>query len=57
MESQTQNRFEASFLWKVSLKILNSGKILKTFTHVFISLFVNITSVFIYPDNAPGPVL
>ena len=26
--------FEADFLWKVSLKILNSGKILKMFTHV-----------------------
>ena len=24
--------FEADFLWKVSLKILNSGIILKTFT-------------------------
>ena len=28
--------FEADFLWKVSLKILNSGLILKTFTHVAI---------------------
>ena len=26
--------FEVDFLWKVSLKILNSGIILKTFTHV-----------------------
>ena len=26
--------FEADFLWKVSLKILNSGLILKTFTHM-----------------------
>ena len=26
--------FEADFLWKVSLKNLNSGIILKTFTHV-----------------------
>ena len=25
--------FEADFLWKFSLKILNSGIILKTFTH------------------------
>ena len=25
--------FEADFLWKVNLKILNSGLILKTFTH------------------------
>ena len=25
--------FEADFLWKVNLKILNSGIILKTFTH------------------------
>ena len=30
--------FEADFLWKVSLKILNSGLILKTFTHA-ISVF------------------
>ena len=28
-------QFEADFLWKVSLKILNSGVILQTFTHVF----------------------
>ena len=27
--------FEADFLWKVSLKILNSGLILKTFTHAY----------------------
>ena len=27
---------EADFLWKVSLKILNSGKNLKTFIHVFL---------------------
>ena len=26
--------FEADFLWKVSLKIMNSGLIMKTFTHV-----------------------
>ena len=26
--------FEADFLWKVSLKILNSGIILKTFTRI-----------------------
>ena len=26
--------FEADFLWKVSLKILNSGIIVNTFTHV-----------------------
>ena len=25
--------FEADFLWKVSLKILNSGIVLKTFSH------------------------
>ena len=29
--------FEADFLWKVSLKILNSGIILKTFTHAAIA--------------------
>ena len=28
-----EKHFEADFLWKVSLKILNSGIILKTFTH------------------------
>ena len=28
--------FEADFLWKVSLKIMNSGIILKTFTHAFV---------------------
>ena len=33
MESQPQNPEEADFLWKVSLKILNSGIIMKTFTH------------------------
>ena len=34
--------FEADFLWKVSLKILNSGLILKAFTHV---LYVYLHSV------------
>ena len=29
--------FEADFLWKVSLKILHSGIILKTFTHALTS--------------------
>ena len=33
--------FEADFLWKVSLKILNSGIILKTFTHVYLTMIVN----------------
>ena len=32
MISQIQH-FEADFLWKVSLKILNSGITLKTFPH------------------------
>ena len=32
--------FEADFLWKVSLKILNSGMILKTITHVNFLAFV-----------------
>ena len=27
--------FEADFLWKVSLKIMNSGIILKTLTHTY----------------------
>ena len=31
--------FEAEFLWKVSLKILNSGIILKTFTNAYIVMF------------------
>ena len=35
--------FEADFLWKVSLKILNSEIILKTFTHAF--LLVNVSSI------------
>ena len=39
-------RFEADFLWKVSLKILNSGLILKTFTHVAVSLIV----LWVYSD-------
>ena len=30
--------FEADFLWKVSLKILNSGIILETLTHVLNTL-------------------
>ena len=30
--------FEADFLWKVSLKILNSGTMLKTFTHAYIQI-------------------
>ena len=30
--------FEADFLWKVSLIILNSGMILKTFTHAEVNL-------------------
>ena len=33
--------FEADFLWKVNLKILNSGIILKTFTHVYLTMIVN----------------
>ena len=40
--------FEADFLWKVSLKILNSGIILKTFTHAliaFCSFFVQSVKV------------
>ena len=32
------HHFEADFLWKVSLKILNSGLILKTFTNVVVSI-------------------
>ena len=32
--------YEADFLWKVSLKILNSGIVLKTFTHVYKNLLL-----------------
>ena len=32
--------FETDFLWKVSLKILNSGIILKTFTHAYIRTMI-----------------
>ena len=39
MTSQIQH-FEADFLWKVSLKILNSGIILKTFIHAVIFTFL-----------------
>ena len=35
--------FEADFLWKVSLKILNSGLIRKTFIHVTRKYFLQIT--------------
>ena len=42
--------FEADFLWKVSLKILNSGLILKAFTHVTCHMsmlpFVNLLLAF-----------
>ena len=37
--------FEADFLWKVSLKILNSELILKIFTHV--SLYTQKSQTFI----------
>ena len=30
--------FKADFLWKVSLKVLNSAIILKTFTHVICTM-------------------
>ena len=32
--------FEADFLLKVGLKILNSGIVLKTFTHAYIRSFI-----------------
>ena len=35
--------FEADFLWKVSLKILNSGVILKTFTHVYTDIVLTLS--------------
>ena len=50
--------FEADFLWKVSLKILNSGIILKTFTHVywkqvFIQISLQILTKFKYVSREP----
>ena len=41
MESQPQN----PELWKVSLKILNSGLILKTFTH---AIMIGILNLFLF---------
>ena len=42
--------FEADFLWKVSLKILNSGIILKPFIHVFMNYFAcsKISNTFLF---------
>ena len=45
--------FEANFLWKVGFKILNSGLILKTFTHVFQKAFeksYSILTYMLYPE-------
>ena len=39
IKSSLIQHFEADFLWKVSLKILNSGIILKTFTDVVIKFY------------------
>ena len=39
----SQAHFEADFLWKVSLKILNSGLILKTFTNAVLKGYGNTT--------------
>ena len=49
--------FEADFLWKVSFKIMNSGLILKTVTHVlasgyFYHLLITFSKSF-NPDQAP----
>ena len=49
MESQPQNP-EADFLWKVSLKILNSGIILKTFTHVIVGFNMTLLRL-VYESN------
>ena len=43
--------FEANFLWKVSLKILNSGIILKSFTHEVI--FARLEKTVVEPGT-PG---
>ena len=40
--------FEADFLWKVSLKILNSGLILKTFTYDFMEITNEIQNLMIF---------
>ena len=45
--------FEADFLWEVSLKILNSGIVLKAFTHVCILiswLLLRSQLIWIYTD-------
>ena len=44
--------FEADFLWKVSLKILHSGIILKAFTHVSLKI-VLILANNADPDEMP----
>ena len=50
--------FEADFLWKVSLKILNSGIILKTFTHEQLYNSINhsgFNDVIVLPDQLQKP--
>ena len=37
--------FVADFLWKVSLKMLNSGIILKTFTQEYLAFCRNLISI------------
>ena len=37
--------FETDFLWKVSLKILNSGIILKTIDHTYTEIFTCVASI------------
>ena len=41
--------FEANFLWKVSLKHLTSGLILKTFTHAIGNKGVDVDPSYFYP--------
>ena len=54
--------FENNFLWKVSLKILNSGKILKTFTHESLTKPIKwpvcqLKTQFSLGINGPSPVI
>ena len=43
--------FEADFQWKVSLKILNSGIILKTFTHEMCRLICALIHVYMQENQ------
>ena len=46
------HHFEADFQWKVSLKVLNSRLILKTFTHGCIPIKI----IYIKPEMVNSPL-